>query len=622
MANNTTTNYSAIMADFQRRQDYIGAANFLSTFRGKDKYAQEELDYKIKSLKQKQRVYDSMMARADNSQKQAIAFALATRDNTAMYPDPNKNIYSQKYINARNLIGGEDATSLQINFDNPTFDIIDDGANILANTLGGAAVGGTAGFGVAAVGALPGAIIGGIVGLGKGIYDYFASPNASEKIQDNYKNFMAVTGYNDEALRAQGIKVSRENGRVTLQIHKNNLNFDKFANALNKYNQTGNSWGIDGVDSNGNLVIQSETQTSPGGLPVSVGDNTKSQFINMFNVYKEANDVLDQFTANNDNNQISVGTTVLPYSSVSALNAWMHGDDALYKQYVERDKRALDFASLGRYDVWVSDINENGKEELRKVTDPNMLLEYQNMVTSALANKGDEGGWDNIDVGVAISGDMTGAYITLPVDKRKIKTGLEYIDSAISGKEHTNRVSLFIPGLLSDEADKIFNASSKTQAMKELAKMGAYGYDYDLKNGNKLITNVGLNGDVSYSLYNNVNKTTTPLQGNDDALNLLNKEFIIDDAVTAAKQMQYLPDGSIASNLNQKEIYNGINNVADNAIAEMYPQYFETYFKLRKAEKEKKKVDATNLEREIYVQLVKERNEIAGTILQELGLIP
>jgi len=635
---NTLNNNDFYMFNtYKQNHDYFGLANTLKGFYADDYYTQAALNNKIKELQSTGRKWDAIMSRANVNERQAIAFYSAMTDSNPLLPNANNNIYTQQFVNNINKAGGKDATGFVVTFDGLSLgeQLSNIGQGIKDNigwgaaagsgigAIGGGAVGTAVGPAGTALGTGTGALIGGVIGgavgaikgIAEGIWNNITGQNDKTKSLSNYNQFKTVTGYGWKELQKMGVKIEKVDGETKLYFDKTNPNVYKVYQALKKAEDRGVHYNLYGTDENDNRVSKGEMMTSTVTFSqYMTPDRTKDEFLNAYKTVDEAKKVYNKYTTPNDDTQITVGGTFIPFASAYAAQCYLRGDDTGVEKDTSMRKRALRGINLENQEIWAAEYDDTGKQVLTRITDADKLHELNRLKDSVLRETDDMSTFGkNIDCFLGMSGDKSGAYIKIYKDQRTGMNGKHISD----GKE--DAVMLFIPSLWTDEAQQAFEMSTKTQAQKELANMEAYNYDYDLSNGNKIVTQQLPNGDIALAYQNNKTGRIVPLPNREEALKLLNEDFIIQNAAEAANKSVFGPDG-IRGKVNMEQINAQIENIADAAVMELYPEYSSVYSKLRAAEIQKQKVDATDQERNDYDELTHKKLEIYQRILEQLNL--
>ena len=209
---------------FLNKNDYEGAANYASKSYFKDKNQQARMLDNIKILRNKGRVYNGMMNRATDDQKQALAFKTAMDNGT---PLDIKNKYYKQYVDGINNLFGNDATSIAIEFDsakNKRYGRIPVYSEIV-DLIGG---------------------------KGAGNVDWLAKDE--DYGFSGFQQFLSNMGYSDDASGMQafnklGVKRETVNGKTRITVTKDNPNLYKIMMALNNVD-------TNHLPGNGNKVIQ------------------------------------------------------------------------------------------------------------------------------------------------------------------------------------------------------------------------------------------------------------------------------------------------------------------------------------------------------------------------------
>jgi hypothetical protein len=145
-----------------------------------------------------------------------------------------------------------------------------------------------------------------------------------------------------------------------------------------------------------------------------------------------------------------------------------------------------------------------------------------------------------------VSNGKVGVLITLE------GTGNETKGGANDGK----RIQIFVPGLLQEEAQAKINRNTSTRAIQELNSMIDWGYSYKLRDGSE----IGVNDRGQFTK----NKEVINKQS---AIQEINKDMIMEDALSNLKFQYMNADGNITDNLKYEEM---ARLLSMNAAADIY----------------------------------------------------
>lgn len=545
--------------------DYIGAANYISKFHFENSEQQRVLNESIKDLRARGRMYKGLMSKADNDQRNAIAFINGLKDN--QLPGLSRNVSSENDINKysedyshikRNFYSTKDRTaeSIKINF----------GGNIDKRY--------------------------GVLGL-----DFLAKDVKYDN--DAFTDMLRITGLNKKALENSGAKIQYNNGTYSLTISKRNNLFDTIYDALTQLHSLDNEriyrFNIDGIDSKGKVIERENRNSflaSVGGRIDTTNNVALDENGSFFalkhakeNAIKKANELLTP-NDNRSDYEITKSSETLPFSCAREMDineAVRSGRmkpelaNFLLKETKDAITNGLINSSFTQYELWANNPKEKDAETRHKIEDTNLKSHYQELVRNAI-------GKNNISIAACMQGNQTGTLITIggKFDDDE-NVDVDDISNSDTNKKH---LQIFIPGFLNDEAEKMFNKRSETRAMKELSNMESYGYDVDIPNSGKLKVYNDYNSGASIwqlvqsdGSYRTIDK--------EDALKEMNKLIIAEDGIDLANQQFYNENGEFRSNIRNsdgtinkqfnKELFNQINNYSWAAMRELYPDSWKSF---------------------------------------------
>ena len=587
---------------FLNKNDYEGAANYASKSYFKDKNQQAKMLDNIKILRNKGRVYNGMMNRATDDQKQALAFKTAMDNGT---PLDIKNKYYKQYVDGVNNLFSNNATSIAIEFDSAK----------------------TKRYGRIPIYSEIADMIG---GTGAGNVDWAAKDE--DYGFSGFQQFLSNMGYSDDergkqAFNRLGIKQETVNGKTRITVTKDNPNLYKIMMALNNVDTnhlpgSGNKpiqegirgekrFKLAGVDKDGKLIkLQngnqnySESQSAAWGEnhPVYKGisqmfgltdqDLTRSErsqsddyFINPDYAYsstigkelgyvdRNKNNIRDQFGAIEDvlqrsknikqelttkeeerRKDMTMSTTVA--GSLGAGMAKLESDfsrgliDAesykIYKKQIEEHyENLLSGADLTQYNVYAANGDDTTVMTQYDTEDRNKL---NDIIANAI-------GTNRLRFSAAIMGNKSGTMITiLPKEDKE-------------GNPITKKASIFIEDLFKGSVEESLNRDTKMRALKELNGMEYYGYRYTIpalgdSEGGELGIDPG--AQQAYLLHKNGTKTFVDKA---KAQDMINRAEILTDFIDAANQTFFDEDGNFKKNTN---IEAEVSNWANGATQELY----------------------------------------------------
>lgn len=591
---------------FLNKNDYEGAANYASKSYFKDKNQQAKMLDNIKILRNKGRVYNGMMNRATDDQKQALAFKTAMDNGT---PLDIKNKYYKQYVDGINDLFGNNATSIAIEFDsakNKRYGRIPVYSEI-ADLIGG---------------------------KGTGNVDWLAKDE--DYGFSGFQQFLSNMGYSDDAAGMQafnklGVKQETVNGKTRITVTKDNPNLYKIMMALNNVDTNhlpGNDnkpiqqgirgekrFKLAGVDKDGKLIkLQNrnmnyaESQSAAWGennlmskgfsqllgtlsedLTVSDRSQSDDYFVNpdfaysstlpenLGRITRDKNSIRDQFgsiedilqktknidkelTAKEEERQKDMTMSTTVSGSLGASMARLESDFSrglvdsqsynIYKKALEEHyENLLSAADMTQYNVYATNFGDDDSEDgVQKQLDTKNRQLLNDAIAGAIGN-------NKLKFSAAIMGNMSGTEITIlpKVDK----------DGNPVGKP----IKIFVENLFKGSVEESLNRDTKMRALKELNGMEYYGYRYTIpalgdSEGGELGIDPG--AQQAYLLHKDGTKTFVDKA---KAQDMINRAEILTDFIDAANQTFFDEDGNFKKNTN---IEAEVSNWANGATQELY----------------------------------------------------
>lgn len=591
---------------FLNKNDYEGAANYASKSYFKNKNQQARMLDNIKILRNKGRVYNGMMNRATDDQKQALAFKTAMDNGT---PLDIKNKYYKQYVDGINNLFGNDATSIAIEFDsakNKRYGRIPVYSEIV-DLIGG---------------------------KGAGNVDWLAKDE--DYGFSGFQQFLSNMGYSDDASGMQafnklGVKRETVNGKTRITVTKDNPNLYKIMMALNNVDTNhlpgnGNKviqqgirgekrFKLAGVDKDGKLIkLQNgninyaESQSAAWGennpmskgfsqllgtlsedltvsdrsqsddyfvnpdfaysstLPEDLGrvprdkDNIRDQFGSIEDVLQKTKNIDKELTAKEEERQKDMTMSTTVAGSLGASMARLESDfsrglvDAqsykVYKQTLEDHyENLLSAADMTQYNVYATNFGDDDSEDgVQKRLDTKNRQLLNDAIAGAIGN-------NKLRFSAAIMGNMSGTEITIlpKVDK----------DGNPVGKP----IKIFVENLFKGSVEESLNRDTKLRALKELNGMEYYGYRYTIptlgdSEGGELGIEPG--AQQAYLLHKDGTKTFVDKA---KAQDMINRAEILTDFIDGANQTFFDEDGNFKKNTN---IESEVSNWANGATQELY----------------------------------------------------
>lgn len=591
---------------YLNQNDYNGAANYATKSYFKDSNQRAKMLDNIKILRNKGRVYNGMMERANTDQQQALAYKTAMENGTPLTTD---NKYYKQYVDGVNNLFGTDAKAISIEFDgryNKRYGSIPILSPIASF------------FGI------------------KNRFDFLA------KDEDNgfsgFDQFLANMGYSNDSkgiasFNKLGLKTETVNGKTRLTITKDNPNLYKVMMALNNVDTnhapgSGNKalddsirgqkrFKLAGVDKNGKLIklntganvnfneanstpfrenhpimsasglsdqelITSDRYSSDdyfinpdvatihsvgnftGELQENNSNKVSDQFGKIENVLYRTKNIEQELTKKReeDLSNRTMGETV-----TGSLGAAMSNlDDDLYNGLIDNEtysktkasinqhyENLLAGADMTQYNVYASTFDEDDKTDTKHQLDTKNRSLINDVIAGAL-------GSNRLKFSAAILGNMSGTEITvLPkLDKEGNPTG--------------KAVRIFVENLFQGSVERSLARNTKLRAAKELNGMEYYGYRFTIPSlgdseGGELSIEPGAQ---QASLTDKFGRIS--FVDKSKAQDLINRALILQDFIDGANQTFFNEDGQFVNN---KNIEQEVSNWSDGATKELYNQTYQ-----------------------------------------------
>ena len=357
---------------------------------------------------------------------------------------------------------------------------------------------------------------------------------------NNIENFYKTSGLNVNTLRDNGVQVINKDGRTILRFDKSNPLANKIL-----YNTPTVLNGMAGD------VGRAVVATKPTKV---VGYNKKGEVtgetddLREFRAFiKDARNTKEKYFKDFDLTYKDYSSTVGPMISdeLSSLKAMLNSGQINETQYNQQARAiaphifsAINTLGSGNYEMYTNNFNEEPTDET--------LVPVENKDRSKLTDLISNYDPKDIDVSAMVSNGKIGALITLE------GTGNE----TASDKNDGRRIQIFVPGLLQEEAQAKINRNTSTRAIQELNSMIDWGYSYKLRDGSE----IGVNDRGQFTK----NKEVINKQS---AIQEINKDMIMEDALSNLKFQYMNADGNITDNLKYEEM---ARLLSMNAAADIY----------------------------------------------------
>lgn len=490
---------------FRNEHDYLGLADYLEKFRMDNLIDQRQYESEIAQIRRYGRQYNAMTENATDSQIQSLAFSEAfdsgnidglDKDNERkkQYASVIKNLgktVDLDYIGAVGpIVGDDEASTISITFNNKH--------------------------------------------VSYGLWGFGPDWMAKDSNKNQFTEFLNDNEYTEEDLRnlLGEENISRKDGKVTININKDDLGAIKFFTKVREWcNDTGKN--TDDVSyasyDRDNKLISDNTEI--------IGSQIQNVSTLLNDIERDKEDVL----ANTTSEEQIWSTNALPYMnerqmqlknlldngviSGEVYNAQMKADNDVYSNLLY----AADFSKYKVYGFYNTEADEDEENKGKN------LVEFDNYQRSDMAARVksalEEG---RVTWRAAISNGKYGTLLTI-APKRNDKGELLYDEG-----DARNGGTFFIEDMFTKSVQNAFDSSTQGKTVAEINSMQQYGYEYKLNNGN-VLSNVGNNG---ARLYDNTTKTYRDIS-REEAHDMLHESIIEEDASRNIRNRMFNLDGTI-----------------------------------------------------------------------------
>lgn len=355
---------------------------------------------------------------------------------------------------------------------------------------------------------------------------------------NNIDNFYKTSGLNEQQLRAQGVEIITKDGATTLRFAKSNALANKILVNLPETSKKGRGdspmfngtidVAITGLDDKNNVVGHSTNVTKLKTL-VNTAKAEKDKCFQMVNMTTK--DYSSTIGPAIDDNLEALQSA---YASGQIDETTFNKERKLQAGYIEQ---AIKTMGSGNYEIYTNGWNENGTDETLVLADNKQRGEIINFLSSADPKHTHFNAMiSNGKIGTLITVDAEG----LTTDQKKDISE----DSTIDEMNNGRRYQIFVPGLMAKQAQAKINRNTSSRAAQEINSMQDWGYSYKTRDGNKITPD-------GYGNYITSDKQTIT---KDDAIRLINKDMIIEDALNNLKYEYLTWDNQIASKKNYEQM--------------------------------------------------------------------
>lgn len=490
--------------DLIKNRQYEEAANYASKYHFNDPEIQAQHENDIETLRLKGRQVSAFYDKIDKRDLDAVDFNMSVFEDGGLESLNSDNLFSNKYIEAKNKLGGENSTALKIKF-NPQE---------------------------------------------RTIFGFIPITDNPNSLESFYKN----SGWNEQYLSSQGIKVTKEKGKDVLIFDKANPLANQIINNLPYRIQSDNVLNymfggesnieVEGLDDKGNVIQQNINDTYNAIHTMQqLVDQTKNVVINYQN---DGQTLVKNYSS-------TIGGLLAP--ELEELKQQRDRGELTPSQYNTAYKTkynniltTLQNIGSSAYEIYGNngkDINDetlrllNNKERAEAIR---MISSDYDVTLKAMVSNGEIG--TLVEIGA------------LPEQVKNIGDNPIYDEMTKS-----RRFQFFIPGLFTDLAQQQINRNTLTRSSQELNSMQDYAYTYKTFN-NEDITPNGL-GSFIYTKNNQSIEIAK-----EDAQRIINKDMAIKDGQKL--KYQFINDSDYLANFDTYDAL--VKQYAFNVVNELYPR--------------------------------------------------
>lgn len=359
--------------------------------------------------------------------------------------------------------------------------------------------------------------------------------------RNNIEKFYETSGLNVNTLRDNGVQVINKDGNTILRFDKSNPLANKIL-----YNTP---IVLKGMSSDSDRAVLANKPTKIVGYNKKGEVTGETDDLREFRSFiQDARNTKEKYFEDFDLTYKDYSSTVGPMISdeLSSLKAMLNSGQINETQYNQQAKAiaphifsAINTLGSGNYEMYTNKFNDSDTDETLIPADNKQRGELENIISKYSPK--------DIDVSAMVSNGKIGALITLEASGYKGAFGTE---------DGAKRIQIFVPGLLQDEAQEKINRNTSTRAIQELNSMIDWGYSYKLRDGSE----IGVNDKGQFTK----NKEVINKQS---AIQEINKDMIMEDALSNLKFQYMNADGNITDNLKYEEM---ARLLSMNAAADIY----------------------------------------------------
>lgn len=354
--------------------------------------------------------------------------------------------------------------------------------------------------------------------------DWLAKDN-----DNNIDNFYAVSGLSKKELNDANVEIIDKDGKTTLKFNKSNPLANKILYYTDTKSDRNKAGDIPVLEIGGNRAAIVRGYDKEGNQLGSISG--LDQFKELITNAKETK---EQYFKEKNLEYRDYSSIAGPMISdeLSSLKAALNRGDIDETQYNKQAKAiaphifsAINSLSSGAYEMYTNRYNDKDTDETLVPADNTQRAELATLISNYSPNE--------IDVSAMVSNGKIGALITLT--GRGSETN--------NNKNDGERIQIFVPGLLQEEAQSKINRNTSTRAIQELNSMIDWGYDYNLRNGSSIKV------DDAGKFRKDDNYITK-----EEAIQEINRDMIMEEAVSNLKYQYLNSDNQIINNSAYEEM--------------------------------------------------------------------
>lgn len=491
------------------QRKYNEAADYAAQYHFDNAKKQEAHENYIENLRRDGRRLSAFYSNVAPEDMDAIDFNMGVFEDGGIDALSNNNKYKTKFVELKNNIGGNDATTLKVTF-KPTKHYL--------------------------------------FGIKRGFFDALYADNPY-----SIENFYDKIGMSAEELSEKGINITTEKGRPTITFDKAhplankilyNLPTGKVSYSTGLYNQK-DAIEIEGLN-NSKVVQDSNNVAKIDFFNIDSLKRLINETQNLANKYEQLDEDKVKVYSSTIGGLISPELEDLKKQYKSDKITAAQYRSALNTQYNEIIGTLKSIGS-GGYQIY----GNNGKE----ISDNTLRLldnKERSRAIDMISNS------DDITLESMVSNGQIGTLVTigaLEEEKKKIGYNPTYDDMTKS-----RRFQFFIPGLFTDLAQKQINRNTLTRAVQEINSMQDGNYEYQTVDGEKIKPD-------GRGFFNRIKGKTFTTISKDEAQTLINKDMAILDGKKI--KYQFINDNDQLVNYNGYDSL--VKQYAYNVVNELYP---------------------------------------------------